>query len=441
MIIGNVTIITFGQNPEVIQGGGVYVENGVIADVGSLNEIQKRYPEAEYLDGDGRFLLPGWINCHTHLYSAMARGISLNAPSPGNFNEILKSLWWRLDRVLDEEAVRLSAFMGIIEAIRSGTTLLIDHHSSPGCIDGSLDMIAEAFEEAGIRGVICYETSDRDGPEARDAAIRENIRFIEKSRKENPPLLRGMFGLHASFTLSDETLKRCVEAGKSLRSGFHVHCAEAESDLLFTREHYGKTVVQRFADAGLTGEHSILSHCVHITENDVDLLRETGSIAVHNPRSNMNNAVGCAPLLSLVEKGILVGIGTDGMSSSATDDLQTVMLLQRHSNQDPAVAFEESCRLLVENNPRIASRFFNENPGVIEEGSPADVILVNYNPPTPVTSDNLYGHLLFGMARAHVDTVITAGKIIMKNNRILTIDEEEISRKSQEKAVEIWNRF
>jgi len=376
-----------------------------------------------------------------HLYSTLARGIALKDPPPGTFNQILERLWWRLDKALDEKAVQLSALVPLIQAIRSGTTTLFDHHSSPGFITGSLDILASVFEETGLRGCLCYEVSDRDGPERRGEGIRENIRFLEQCRKEPHPLLCGLFGLHASFTLGEDTLRECVEAAGGLDAGFHVHLAEGRSDLEHCREHYGKTVVKRFADAGILGPRTIAAHCVHITDEDIEILRETRTIAAHNPRSNMNNAVGWPPLPEMLQRGVTVGMGTDGMSPGMMDELKTCNLLYKHNSADPRTGSGECIGMLLDCNPLIAGRLFGEKIGVIEEGAKADLILIDYHPPTPITSSNLTGHILFGMGDAPVDTMLVEGRELMRGREILVLDEEEIAARARETAARVWERF
>lgn len=223
MLIHNACVLTMDEGWNIIENGAVYIKGDKIEDVGSSEELRQKYIEPEPLDAGGRILMPGFVNAHMHLYSTMSRGIALRDEPPVAFNQILERLWWRLDKALDDEAVRLSAWLPLIQAIRKGTTTIIDHHASPRAIAGSLDVMAEIFEKIGLRGVLCYEVSDRDGAQAADTGIGENVRFIERCHKYPSPLLRGMFGLHASFTLSEDTLRRCAEAARSLSAGCHVH--------------------------------------------------------------------------------------------------------------------------------------------------------------------------------------------------------------------------
>jgi len=441
MIIHHATIITMDPANRILENGAIRIQGDTIGDIGTSREILKKYSDPERLDAKGKILMPGLINAHTHLYSAFARGMTLKDAPPKDFIHILERLWWRLDNALDEEAVRLSAFFPLIQAIRRGTTTLIDHHSSPKAIEGSLNVIAQVYEQMGLRGVLCYEVSDRDGIAARTKGIEENRRFLEQCVKTHPSLLRALFGLHASFTLSDESLHTCAEIGRSLNAGFHVHCAEAASDLEYARSHFGKTVVERFHDAEILGPKTIAAHCVHITDKDMDLLRDTKTNIVHNPRSNMNNAVGCAPVMEMVKRGIRVCLGTDGMSSDMMDELKMGILIHKHVAADPRVGWNEMFALLFQNNARLASDLFGAKIGAIEKGAKADAILLDYHPPTPLVPENLFGHILYGFADAPVDSTIVAGRILMQNKVIPGINEEELSARARDVARKVWQRF
>ncbi len=441
MLVHNATILTMNEKNAILEDGAIYVEGDIIRDVGHSQEILAQYPDSALLDARGKILIPGLINAHMHLYSTFARGIVLKDEPPENFLQILKQRWWRLDKALDGEAVYLSAIIPLVQAIRCGTTTIIDHHSSPSAIERSLDIIADLFEQIGTRGILCYEVSDRNGKDVCNRAIEENVRFLERCVKSRSPLLRGLFGLHASFTLGDETLKRCVDAACPFNTGFHVHCAEAASDLEYARKNYGKTVVERFADAGILGPKTIAAHCVHITDRDIAILEKTQTNVVHNPRSNMNNGVGCAPVLKMLKRGVRVGLGTDGMSASMWNEVKVANLLHKHQRGDPRPGSAESSKMLFKNNALIASDIFGTPIGVIEEGAMADFILVDYCPPTPMTPENLTGHILFGIADAPVDTTVVGGKILMREKKLVGIDEEAICARAREVAKEVWRRF
>ena len=441
MLIHNALVVTMDETNRIIPSGAVRFADGNITDVGTDRDLISRFPEEKKIDAEGRVLLPGLINSHMHLYSTFARGISLKDPPPEEFRQILERLWWRLDKALDEEAIRLSAEYILIQAIRNGTTTLIDHHSSPSAVTGSLDILAEAFIHAGLRGVLCYEVSDRDGEKVKNQAIEENRRCISHLKKNPSPLLAAQFGLHASFTLSENTLRECAETGNELDAGFHVHCCEAFTDLDHCRKNFGKTVVERFHAAGILKPETIAAHCVHVTESDLEILAETGAFVAHNPRSNMNNAVGAADIHAMCFRNVNVGLGTDGMSVNMGEELKTADLVQKHRAGDPQKGGNEIVELLTKGNPDIAGKLFHRRIGSIEQNAAADMILVDYDPPTPLEPDNLSGHLLFGLAGAPVNTTIVNGKILMRDGEIQTLDEEKINDAARKTAKRVWKKF
>jgi putative selenium metabolism protein SsnA len=440
MIIYNTTIISLGAKPLLIPDGAVYVRNGRIADVGKRSRIMKAYRSPVTINANGKVLMPGLINSHTHLYSTFALGMPGAQPQPRNFMQTLKKVWWRLDKALSGEAIRLSALLSLAQAIRAGTTTLIDHHSSPNAICGSLDCLGDIIEDAGIRACLSYEVSDRDGKRRTREGIVENMRFLQAMSRRSS-LVRGLFGLHSSFTLSDETLRRCVTAARAVNAGFHLHCAEGLIDNEDSMKKYGKGVVERLAELGVLGPQTILGHCVHVSEKQITILAKTRTMVVHNPRSNMNNAVGCAPLTRMVKRGVTVGLGTDGMSQSMWDELKTGVLLHKHVARDVRPGTSEMVTALFQNNARIASRIFGAKIGVIGKGAKADLILVDYHPPAPLAKDSLAAHVLFGIANASVDTTIVDGRILMRNRKLRRIDESGAAARGREIAKKVWRRM
>jgi cytosine/adenosine deaminase-related metal-dependent hydrolase len=284
---------------------------------------------------------------------------------------------------------------------------------------------------------LCYEVSDRNAP---GGGVAENRRFISKVGKGDGQIA-AMMGLHASFTLSDGTLEECVAIARDAGVGFHIHVAEDLADREDALKKYGIPVVHRLNKSGITGERSLFVHCVHIDESEMELLASTRTPVVHNPESNMNNAVGVTPLLELMRRGVLVGLGTDGMSSDMLAQMRCAYLLHRLANRDPRVAFLEAPQLLLQNNAEIAQRQFGLRLGVLAEGSPADLAILDYLPPTPLNADNFLGHLIFGLVDAVVDTTVCRGRILMQNKKVLSLDEQRITARCREVAPKVWQRL
>jgi putative selenium metabolism protein SsnA len=433
----NGIVVTLGKNNRVIWKGSIVTEGESIAAVGEAAELKKRYPEANAIDCTGKLVLPGFICAHHHFYSTMARGMAIPGEPASNFVEILERLWWKVDKAIEGEDITLSAQIPLIECLRNGTTTIIDHHASPSMRDGSLDLIEAAVREAGLRASLCYEVSDRNQP---GGGIKENERFIKKIGQGDGQIA-AMMGLHASFTCSNETIGTCVGIAKDAGVGCHIHVAEDAADRADSLEKYGVPTVERLHRLNVTGEKSIFVHCVHVDESEMDTVAATRTTIVHNPESNMNNAVGVTQVLKMLQKGILVGLGSDGMSSDMLSQMRCAYLLHRLDNRDPRVAFMESPQLLLQNNADIVERQFGMRVGELAAGRPADLAILDYQPPTPLTENNFLGHLIFGLVDATVDTTVCRGQILMKNKQILSMDEERIAARSREVAPQMWKRL
>jgi putative selenium metabolism protein SsnA len=441
MLITNATLVTLAEPNEIIEGGALLVEGGRIAAMGDTGTLRAQHSGAEVIDARGQLVMPGNICAHTHFYGAFARGMAIPGPPPEAFPQILQKLWWPLDKSLTAEDVTYSALVCLVDAIKHGTTTLIDHHASPNCIAGSLDLIADAVEQAGVRASLCYEVTDRDGPEKAFAGIDENVRFIKAARRR--PLLAASFGLHASLTVSDETLAACVEAAEGLNVGFHLHVAEHEVDEYDSLQKSGKRIVYRLRDAGALGPKTILAHCVHVDPWELGVIRDTGTWVTHQPRSNMNNAVGAAPIDAMLAGGVKLGLGNDGFSNNMWAEWKAAYLLHKLASGDPRRAPGGAiARMAWTNNARLAEAMFSgEAIGVLKPGAVADLIFVDYHPTTPLTPGNLPWHLIFGFEASMVTTTIVAGRVLMRDCELLTLDEAAITARSRELAAQVWERY
>lgn len=442
MLIHNAPIITWGPANRILKGQAILVSDGRIAAIGPEAEMLAKHAGVDRLDAGGQLLMPGNICAHTHFYGAFARGMAIPGRAPRDFPEILRKLWWPLDKSLGPEDVRASAEVCLVDAIRHGTTTLIDHHASPNAIDGSLDVIAEAVERSGLRAVLCYEVTDRDGPERAKAGIRENVRFLERCRKGVAQgRIQGLFGLHASLTLSDASLDACRQAAPS-GTGFHIHVAEHEADEYDSLAKSGLRVVDRLHKHGILGPNTITAHGVHTDAREAELLRETGTWVSHQPRSNMNNGVGAAPIESLHRAGVRVALGNDGFSNAMWEEWKTAYLLHKVWHRDPRrMPGDLLAEIGAVNNAALAGQSFGEPIGVIETGAVADLILVDYHPTTPLTAGNLPWHIIFGFHESMVTTTIVAGQVLMRDRVLQTLDEDEITSRAQVLAPEAWKRY
>jgi putative selenium metabolism protein SsnA len=436
LLITNGHLATLDDANNFVENGCVFIDGEQIVAVGDLDPDSCSADRT--IDAGGKLVMPGLINAHHHLYSTFARGFTPPGPPARNFEQNLKNLWWKLDAALDSEDVYYSALLALMDAARAGCTTVIDHHASPSCCDGSLDQVERAFRDVGLSGCLCYEVSDRnkDGE-----GIEENERYIRKCRDSSDKQMSALFGLHASMTLGDKTLERCAAAADSLDAGFHVHVAEDEIDVQTTMDRDGKNVMERFADFGIPGNKSIFVHGTCLTPAELDLLQSTDSILVNNPESNMNNGLGVSPILEILDHGVTVGVGTDGISSHLISQARAMYLHQRAEHRDPTLAFVEACEILLRNNSAICNRLFDEPRGALAAGQLADVVIHDYVPFTPLNAETFYGHLMFGVGFSRVATTIARGRVVVEDGQLPDLDEAAIRARCAERAPDIWARI
>jgi len=442
MLITNAKIVTWESTNRVLENFAILIESDRIMEIGTTKSLIGKYPKAKILDAHGQYVMPGNICAHTHFYGAFARGMAIPGAAPKDFPEILQKLWWPLDRSLDAEAIRCSALVSLVDAIKHGTTTLIDHHASPNYIDGSLDLIADAVDKSGLRAALCYEVSDRDGLDKASNGINENVRFLNRLAEDPHPRLAGTFGLHASLTLSGVTLQACRAAAPA-GTGFHIHTAEHESDEYDSLNKSNMRVIDRLQKHNILGPNTIAAHGVHFDAREMEILKESGTWLAHQPRSNMNNGVGVAPIESMLRLGIKVCLGNDGFSNAMWDEWKTAYLLHKSQHRDPRrMGGFDVTQMAVYNNAALANQFFPAAPiGQITPGAFADLIFVDYHPFTPLTAGNLPWHIIFGFQQSMVTTTIVAGNVLMKDRQLLSLNEEEIAARAREIAPRIWKKY
>jgi putative selenium metabolism protein SsnA len=409
-------------DPPRVRQATLTVAEGRIAAI--LEPSAPSPPGAERIDCAGALVMPGFVCAHTHLYSALARGMPPPRDPPGNFTQILERIWWKLDRALDEDMVRLSALVGAVEALKAGTTTLVDHHASPRALDGSLDLVGHAIETVGLRGVLCYETSDRGGSDEARAGVRENDRFLGKLQRAPRPLLRGLVGAHAAFTLSDGTAEALADVAARYHSGVHVHVAE---DAVDARKD-GLPVARWLAERGLLTPRSLLAHCVHLDDDEAARVVAAGARVVHNPRSNANNAVGYARPARFADRLLL---GTDGIGADMRAEALAAFLGAREHGDALEVV------RALERNRALAAYEFGLS-FALEPGAAADLIVLDYPSPTPLEARNLAGHLLFGLVGQPVRHAIVDGRVVLRAGRVVGLDEAALYAHARAAARTLW---
>lgn len=385
----------------------------------------------EIIDCSGKLIFPGIVCSHTHLYSALARGMPAPKQTPTNFYEILKYLWWRLDRALDEETIYWSAIAGAVDAIASGTTTLIDHHASPSHITNSLSIVKQALSELGLRAVLCYEVTDRGGELERDLGVKENRDALASSGG----LYRALVGGHAAFTLDTKSLKMLSDLAKDFDCGVHIHVAEDMLDQSDAVERYQMALVNRLKESEVLRPGSILAHCTHFDQAALEIAKDAGCWLIHNPRSNMNNSVGYAQVKAF---GSRAALGTDGIGSDMFEEAKFAFYKSRDAK---ASLSAETVLGLLSGGQQLASEIFKEDLKQLNVGSNADLVLYNYLSPTPLTKENFAWHFIFGMSSNAVDSVMVAGKFLLRDGKYQTIDPNKAMQKARQAATKLWEKF
>ena len=440
LIIGNGRLITRGTPNELIENGALVVDGRLIKEVGDTALLREKYPDAEFIDAQSGVIMPGLINAHNHIYSAFARGLSIKGYAPTCFPEILDGLWWTLDRNLLLDGTYWSAMATYLDCIKNGCTTVLDHHASYGGIRGSLFRIAEAAKELGVRTNLCYEVSDRDGGEKMRDAVAENAEFIRHAMADDSDMIKGMMGMHASFTISDSTFDLCRENTPS-GIGFHIHVAEGIEDVNDCLQKYNKRVINRLNDLGILGKNTVTGHCIHVDNAEMEIIKETETMVIHNPESNMGNAVGIPPCMEMMRCGIMLGLGTDGYTNDMFESEKVANIIHKHESGDPGAAWSEVPQMLFYNNAAICARSFDTKLGVLEPGAAADIIVSDYIPLTPMSADNCDGHILFGMSGRSIVTTVINGVVKMKDRELVGIDSDMILAKCREHAGAMWERI
>jgi len=440
LLIGPATVFTNHGPDWIIHDAGVLCEGGRVVETGPYARLTGEHPHAEKLHARGRLVLPGLINAHHHLYSTFARGMPI---PPGtdlhDFPHILEGIWWRLDRALDLEAVEAGAWPPVLDCLRAGTTTIVDHHASPNAILGSLTAIERVCLAAGLRASLCYEITDRNGADGARLGIQENATFAAAHAAS--PRIRPMLGLHASFTVHDATLEQAARAVPA-HLPVHVHAAEDIADVTRTRDLYRSTILDRLDRAGLLRPGSLLVHGIYLTDDDLRRVAASGAWIVHNPESNANNAVGRFDPLHAMDLGVQVALGTDGMASNMLRAAKSAYLMLRHGRRDPTVGFDLPRRLLFDANVRLARDLFRDPLiGSLVPGAPADLCVVDYDPPTPLDASTFDGHFTFGITEAPVMATVSDGVVRMDRGELRGIDEEALRRRVLAAAKSVWGRL
>jgi len=436
LLVNGGTTVTMDARRRVIHDSAVAIEDGRITAVGPSDSVSAGFAADEVIDAKGCLVMPGLICSHTHLYGVALRGSALGIRPPSDFLQILQRVWWPVDEHLTDADAYATALAAGAESLMNGTTCFADTYSAPNAIGGSLDHIAKAVNEVGIRGLISFEATERRSSREGRRGLDENLRFIASRGKGRA---MGMLSLHASFTVSDELISRAVAACDKQRVPLTIHVSEGPNDSYHNMERYGRRTVERLQDRGLLSRRAVLAHCVHLSEDEIEVVRKSSASVAHNPMSNMLNAVGVAPLLQMIDKGVNVGLGNDGYVFDMFENMRAAYLLQRVARRDPN---QPSPQQVVEMCTVNAAKAYGlSSLGSISEGKKADVLVMKPTfMATPYTG-SVYGYIVNGLRGADVRDVVVDGEVVVREKKPTKIDLEQSQKLVLRTMNSLWKRL
>ena len=440
-LIKNGVIVTMNHKRQVLVNHSLVIRDGRIAQIGKTEEVQNEHPYAETVDANHRIVMPGLVCSHSHLYGMLLRGASLNVTPPSEFTQILQRIWWPVDEAMTYDDAYASALVACVEFAKSGVTTFADTYSGPNSMPGVLDRIAEAVEAVGIRGFLAFEATERHSREEGFKGNEENVRFAEKILRRPNSRAKSLFSLHASFTVSDELIREVKRVAERFHSPITIHASEGLVDLHHNLERYGKRTIERLHNLGLLGPNVVLAHCVHLNEEEIDLISKTNTGVAHNPMSNMLNAVGVSPVTRMLQLGINIGLGNDGYVFDMFENMRVAFLLHRvHTRNPNALDPYTVLEMATINGARLYG--IDTEVGSIEIGKKADVIVVRPSIlPTPLNAESAIGHIINTASADDVEQVFFGGEPLVRNKHLESVDEEKAEQISQDVAGKLWERL
>ncbi len=422
----------------LIEGVDIVAHDGVITSVaasgsGSVDELT-------VIDCRERLIVPAYINAHHHFYSAFLRGLPPLPDPPRNQRQRLEHLVWPYERRLTREEVRIAVRVGLLEATIAGTTMIIDHHVSARCIDGILDVIAEEIEASGLRGILCYEITNRDGSAIARSGMRETERFLTQGRRDQSRIA-GMVGLHAMSTVDDETLAEAVAIARQSDAGLHLHLGEAPFDADLSVAHFGDRPLARLDRHKALDATCLCAHAIDVSAYEREMMAERNVTVVHNPRSNASNGLGPLDIEAFQQDGITVGLGGDGFTQDMRGELPLAALLQRQGKQSPqALPPPAAIAVGMRGNAEIVGRIAGWKLGTIAPGFAADLVALAGEPTIPLNAENAAWHLAAGLPGYRVNDVYVAGRAVLREGQPVLLDGERIRAEARDATLKIWAR-
>ncbi|MHA2085340.1 MAG: amidohydrolase family protein [Candidatus Thorarchaeota archaeon] len=436
VIVGGL-VVTGDDKRKIVPNGFVRFKGNQITEIGS----GKPKTNADtVIDSSGCVVIPGLVTAHTHLYGILLRGANLGIEPPTDFAQILQRVWWPVDEALTIEDAKASAISASADMLRNGSTFFADTYSGPNSIEGSLNAIAEGARMTGMRALLAFEMTERNNPEEAERGFKESVQFI-KSIEKGDGLVSCMMSLHASFTVNDEIVTKTVEQSTKLDVPLTVHTSEGLVDLYHNLEQSGERTVERLARLGVLKPKTVLGHCVHVNEYELDLIAKNGASVAHNPMSNMLNAVGTAPVPQMLKRGIAVGLGNDGWIYDPFENMRCALTVHRLATGNPSIIGPDDIfRMATIEGARCYG--LEKRIGSLEEGKLADIVILDAaRMPTPVTKDSVVGHLINSFSGRDVRDVIVDGKPVVDGAKMVITSDDEISRISRSSADKLWTRL
>jgi putative selenium metabolism protein SsnA len=434
-------IVTMDPRHQILSHHSIIIDDGKFEAIGKTAEITRYSKIDEVVDASDSIVMPGLICSHTHLYGILLRGAKLTITPPSDFTQILQRVWWLVDESLTFDDAYASALVACLEFLKTGTTTFADTYSGPNSIEGVLDRIAKAVHEVGIRGLLSFEATERHSKEEGERGVQENVRFATAIKREGEARVHPLFSLHASFTVSDELIRAVRGFASKYSVPITIHTSEGLVDPQHNMERYGKRTIERLLDVGLLAPDVVLAHCVHLNDDELNIVARTRAKIAHNPMSNMLNAVGTARVRDMLVRGICVGLGNDGYIFDGFENMRTAYLIHRSATRDPnAIDGYEILEMATIKGAELYG--LEKQIGSIEHGKRADLIIIKPDTlPTPLNPDSVVGHLINTVDGDDVRTTIVDGRIVMRDRVVTTLDESETQRRAQDAAVALWQRL
>jgi 5-methylthioadenosine/S-adenosylhomocysteine deaminase len=436
LLIKNGMIVTGDKKGTIIPKGYIIVNGSRIAEI---SEGEPKFGADTVIDASGCVVIPGLITAHTHLYGILLRGASLNIKPPTDFAQVLQRVWWPVDESLTIEDAYASALSASADMLRNGSTFYADTYSGPNSIEGSLEEIARATKEVGMRGIIAFEMTERNNPEEASRGFQEGVKFIHSCKKDS--LISGMISLHASFTVGDEIVTKAVEQAKQLDVPVTVHTSEGLVDLYHNLEMTGERTVERLDRLGVLGPKTVLAHCVHINSHEIDIIAKKRAAVAHNPMSNMLNAVGVSPVPAMLDKGITIGLGNDGWIYDPFENMRCALTVHRLASGNPSeIGPNEIFRMATIEGAHCYG--VGNEIGSLEKRKFADIVILDDSRvPTPLTPNSVIGHIINTFGGRDVRDVIVNGEIVVKDRLLTQTSDAHVSDVSKKSAESLWLRL